>query len=671
MEPIDKSIDHQFDELWRANAEISLQDFVKDCASYFATEQLVRLVEIDIRNRMRIGNLLQVESYFIDFPQLEPHRAYLSDFDHGVRRDHSQKSTDPNTLDETISIPLPSKSHSLNFFSNSSGLPTEPDSPISIPSRKPTNFVPQSKYRLDGKLGSGSFGTVYRAYDQTLNRNVAIKVKEGTVKQANGLPEDFLHEARSIARLDHPAIVRLLSNEQTDDGQGYLVYEFVDGATLLDRIKQQDYSIPQLVAWIADIAEALDAAHRLGIIHRDVSPRNIMIDKNDRARLLDFGLSRRDGKFFLNDSGAVLGTPHFMSPEQAAGKPHWANSHADLFSLGSVLYYALTEQLPFAAEKREEIIERVRFSTPAPPRSIKANISVDLEAICMKALNKEPSLRYHTGRDFSKELRQSLIDETHFEISSTNQGIDARSLIQVATPKNSLHLTFQYLLGLFLIVAGSVVLLQQSGLQLFPGSSRSDSTPLDQSAPNTKPLFTKVNFHAVDKDGTVKQLSDQTLPLALDYELQVTWSLNTPAYVTVFEFDGENKGVSLHTSILKKNSYFSIRNKHQTPGCRFILLCIQKDKSAAESIQTVLTKAPFNTLIPIDSASKWTNAIASYSDEAESESPVNSLLRSGGTESSNDVSSIRDIKISKEFKDFLATNYSGFYGIVIGVSPHK
>lgn len=369
---------------------------------------LIELVLADAAELLREGKLATADLYIGRFSQLAPLRDELISKLASLKNQHTR----PSRLEES------QNASSIDFFSQQSVDKTQVfDSNRLSGQEKPRQPLQASineddipkeigNFRIIRLIGEGTFGRVFEAIDKRLGRRVAIKVKDGT--KDKGLSDDFLHEAKSISKLEHPNIVRLLQADETADGVGYLVYEFVDGEMLADRIKRGDYKIEECVEWIASIAEALDYAHRRGIVHRDISPRNIMITRDGIARLLDFGLSSIDGGFPKDDSNKILGTLAFMSPEQASGNPHWATSHSDIFSLGSVLYYALTHKLPFDGKSTFDTLERIQKASPAPPRSIAENIPAKLEEACLRALAKEPQVRFSTGADMSAALINSL-----------------------------------------------------------------------------------------------------------------------------------------------------------------------------------------------------------------------------------------------------------------------
>ncbi len=287
-----------------------------------------------------------------------------------------------------------------------------------VPSSDPTEPMfggssgnPAAKPRQVGRfqvirvLGHGSFGTVYRAYDPLLDREVALKVPRFALDD-RAMLERFHREAKAAARLHHPNIVALYESGETNDGP-YLVAELVDGVPLLQMLRERRHDLRSVVDWVRQIAEGLHYAHGEGIVHRDIKPANIMMNHVSRPQVMDFGLAKRDADVAsgMTVEGQIVGTPTYMSPEQARGAIAEVGPHSDQYSVGVVLFEMLCGHVPFAGDPWTVIahVANLQESPPAP-RSLRPDLPRDLEACCLKALEKNPKSRYPSLQALADDL---------------------------------------------------------------------------------------------------------------------------------------------------------------------------------------------------------------------------------------------------------------------------
>src|SRR5262245_39051277 len=289
------------------------------------------------------------------------------------------------------------------------------------------------RYKVVRRLGGGAFGDVYLAHDAVMDRQVAVKVPSARLLATARAREEFLREARSVAQLQHEGIVRAYDFGQEADGRCYIVYEFVEGMSLAERIKPgrlaADPLPPELGAsdWrvgfrikpgrlaadpmpleeatriVAQVAEALHYAHLQGLVHRDIKPANILLDRQGRPKVADFGLAVRE-EDLAGQRGIKAGTLPYMSPEQVRRESHHIDGRTDIYCLGVVLYELLCGRRPFEATTKDELEEQILHREAKPPRQVKDSIPQELERVCLKALSKRVQDRYTTAKDMAKEV---------------------------------------------------------------------------------------------------------------------------------------------------------------------------------------------------------------------------------------------------------------------------
>ncbi len=260
-------------------------------------------------------------------------------------------------------------------------------------------------YEVVAEIGSGGMATVYRGHQPSLNRQVAIKVLAGELARDASFRERFSREARSIAQLAHPNILPVYdSGEDKETGAPYFVMQLVEGGTLAQRMGQP-MDIEAVVRITAQLARALDYAHRRGVVHRDVKPANVLLTPDGHPLLSDFGISRMVAETHLTQTGVSLGTPAYMSPEQAQGGA--VDQRTDIYALGVIAYEMLTGRLPFQADTPVGMLHQHAYELPPPLRAFRPDVSRPLEKVLMRALAKEPSGRYASAGEFADAIEQA------------------------------------------------------------------------------------------------------------------------------------------------------------------------------------------------------------------------------------------------------------------------
>ncbi len=291
------------------------------------------------------------------------------------------------------------------FALENRGVETLADSP------PPPGVTPRriGRFVVQRLLGEGGFGKVYLAWDERLCRDVAIKVPRAGTFVSEAQAERFLHEAKLAAALKHPWIVTVHDASRDESGTPFVVMEYVPGQPLSERLKVVGSDYRRLAALLLDVAEALHYAHERGLVHRDLKPANLLIDDQGRAHIADFGLAVQQSVLSAGGrDGEVVGTPHYMAPEQVRGESHRLDGRTDVWSLGVVGYQLLTGRLPFTGRRRE-VFQAISHAEPRSPRRFAPAIPVELERICLKCLARNAGRqRYATAHELAADLRHWL-----------------------------------------------------------------------------------------------------------------------------------------------------------------------------------------------------------------------------------------------------------------------
>ena len=270
--------------------------------------------------------------------------------------------------------------------------------------------IPLGRLQLRDKLGSGSFATTYHTFDPLLERDVTLKVfHQGDEACARDIAH-FVTEAKALARLRHPQIAPIYDAGH-DGGYHYIAMAYIPGRTLAETLAEGPLGYTAAARIASALAEALDHAHGLGIVHRDVKPSNIVLDEHGSPHLIDFGLAHRpDRETALSGTGLIRGTPAYLAPEQARGNDVLPEPANDQYSLGAVLYELIGGRPPFTGPRLAVLVSILREDPPRPS-TLNPNVPLELEAICLKTLAKRPEDRYHSCKLLAEDLQRWLRGE--------------------------------------------------------------------------------------------------------------------------------------------------------------------------------------------------------------------------------------------------------------------
>ncbi|MFT3882408.1 MAG: protein kinase [Gemmatales bacterium] len=307
-------------------------------------------------------------------------------------------------------------------------------------------------YEVKSILGRGGMGVVFLARHVGLDRAVALKMSLAGAYAGEQERERFQREAEAEAKLRHPNIVQIYDVGDSE-GRSYFTMEYIEGGSLSQKLDGTPVPARQAASMLVTLAEAVQAAHQNGIVHRDLKPANILLTADGTLKISDFGLARRlDGEAGLTRSGIPMGTPSYMSPEQAGGKNLPVGPAVDIYAFGAILYELLTGRPPFVAESASETIQQVITQDPVPPSRLNGKVPRDLETICLKCLHKESAIRYATAEALADDLKRYLRGDA---ITARSEGVLGRLVRRVRRrPGFSALITASTLLAIALVGVG-------------------------------------------------------------------------------------------------------------------------------------------------------------------------------------------------------------------------
>jgi len=404
------------------------------------------------------------------------------------------------------------------------------------------------RYRLDAQIGAGGMSTVYRAFDQTLERRVAIKLMHREIASHSDQLERFRREARAVAQLSHPHIVGVIDAGE-DQGRPYIVFEYVEGETLKERIRRMGrLPMEEAIAYAIEIARALGFAHSRQIVHRDVKPQNVLIDEEGSAKVTDFGIARTLDQEGLTADGRVLGTTDYVSPEQALG--HDVNGQSDIYSLGVVLYEMLTGDVPFHGENQVSVaMKHVREDMP-DLQSRRPEASATLAAVLDRMTDKDLRRRYPDADTLEADLEEALAIEAARSGRSTGE---ATAVLRTLPESTRRRLPFRLrhplsLLGVIALLAVGAVIVALIVREAGERTQRGTGAGQIEAPAGNEVISLKRNA-ATDYDpmGDGEEHADEA-PLAVDREPGTAWTTEsyTGGVITKINRGDRPPGVGLY-----------------------------------------------------------------------------------------------------------------------------
>jgi serine/threonine-protein kinase len=456
------------------------------------------------------------------------------------------------------------------------------------------------RFRLEEQIGSGGMSTVYRAFDEVLERSVAIKVMHASIADDGVQLERFRREARTAAKLSHPHVVTVI-DAGDDEGHPFIVLEYVEGETLKERIRRcGPLPVAEAVAYAIEIGRALTAAHAERLVHRDVKPQNVLIDPEGRAKVTDFGISRSLDQEGLTATGRVLGTTDYVSPEQALGET--VTEQSDVYSLGVVLFEMLTGHVPFRADSQVAVaMKHVREPMPDVQRQ-RPEISAALAAVVDRATAKETRHRFASVGEMQHDLEQALAIEVARSGHPTGE---ATSVIR-ALPRGAATIVPRRwrnprLWGamLALIAIGSALVVALVVLR-----AEEDKRPVAGAAPPPAPPEAVELVDATDFDpGGDGEEHSFEVRQAIDNDPATVWS--TENYSQGGGFGKQKSGVGLYVTTRAPVAATRLDIQTRTPGYDVTIYASNRPGAKISDWGRAIARAPVGerrVRIPLDTA---------------------------------------------------------------------
>jgi formylglycine-generating enzyme required for sulfatase activity/predicted Ser/Thr protein kinase len=427
----------RFEAAWRRGQQPRIEDFL----AFLDQDRRALLAELaheDLVHRLRAGLPARVEDYLERFPELRADSAWAVEViaaEHHLRQERGEGPTLEEYLArfpehaaalrgrldaQAASGHAPTLAPVANppaavlpptAAPDTADLPTQgPATVLGSAALLPPECVAVAGYEVHERIGKGGMGVVYKARQVTLDRLVALKMILHGEHADSEERERFKNEAQAVARLQHPNIVQVYDVGESQ-GLPYFSMEFCPGGSLAEKLKGTPWEPLRAAGLVEALANAMHFAHQHDIVHRDLKPANVLLGEDGTPKVTDFGLARRVGQHGQTRTGAVMGTPSYMAPEQAAGKGKEAGPAADVYALGTILYELLTGRPPFRAATDMDTLMAVVCDEPLAVRRLQPRIDRDLETICHKCLAKDPQRRYTSAAALAEDLRRFVAGE--------------------------------------------------------------------------------------------------------------------------------------------------------------------------------------------------------------------------------------------------------------------
>jgi WD40 repeat protein len=407
--PAEEGPEEALSRLWRQGQRMDLGEFLTGFPGLGPAE-LVGVLRVDQRERWQVGERVPAEAYLRRYP-LEGETEAVVELVYGEYLLREELGEAPTLEEYRWRFPAFADRlrQQIDLHRALGGQAAPPPSahtttPMSVPPDLPeAPAVPG--YEILGELGRGGMGVVYKARHRALNRLVALKM---ILAGGHAGPEQlarFRGEAEAVARLKHPNVVQVYDVGEAG-GLPYFSLELVEGGSLDQKLAGTPLPPDDAACLVEKLARAMATAHAEGLVHRDLKPANVLLGSDGTPKITDFGLAKKLDVPGVTASGAVMGTPSYMAPEQAGGKSREIGPACDVYALGAILYECLTGRPPFRAATKLDTLLQVLAEEPVPPRQLNARLPVDLETICLKCLQKEAARRYASAGELADDLRR-------------------------------------------------------------------------------------------------------------------------------------------------------------------------------------------------------------------------------------------------------------------------